>query len=73
MIPFKGVLISWLILARNSDLALLAASAYSSPLWHLPSFFFSDIQHYAFNISDFAIVDYSITKLFYPNDFTSFI
>jgi hypothetical protein len=30
MIPFKGVLISWLILARNSDLAL-AASAYSSP------------------------------------------
>jgi hypothetical protein len=31
MIPFKGVLISWLILARNSDLALLAASAYSSP------------------------------------------
>jgi hypothetical protein len=43
------------------------------PLWHLPSFFFSDIQHYAFNISDFAIVDYSITKLFYPNDFTSFI
>jgi hypothetical protein len=30
MIPFKGVLISWLILARNSDLAFIAASAYSS-------------------------------------------
>jgi hypothetical protein len=37
IIPFKGVLISWLILAKN-DLALLAASAYSRLLWHLQLF-----------------------------------
>ena len=49
MIPFMGVRISWLMLARNSDLARLAASAAAQrllqPQKHL--FFLRDVDHRA--------------------------
>ena len=38
MMAFMGVRISWLILDKNSPLALLLASAFSSSLWIMEFF-----------------------------------
>jgi hypothetical protein len=72
IIPFKGVLISWLILAKILIWPCWL-SAYSRLLWHLQLFSFSYIQHYTLDIRNFTIVNYGISKLLYPNNCSTFI
>jgi hypothetical protein len=71
IIPFKGVLISWLILPK----------ILIWPCWLLQHiqdgifsyFSFSYIQHYTLDIRNFTIVNYGISKLLYPNNCSTFI
>ena len=64
MTAFRGVLISWLILAKNSDFALVAASAASLDLLRSSSIFFrSKISSSSFRFAAFSIAVLSITLL----------